>query len=90
MLTDNGPCFTANLFRETCLELGSMQDRWSMAHIGSNAKGVLTIFHTPGEDGGKEYSGWDWEGDPSLVNADGTATDDLQELIDCVSGYYEG
>lgn len=22
MLTDNGPCFTANLFRETCLELG--------------------------------------------------------------------
>ena len=72
-----------------CLELGETQDRWSLKRRDSEAAGVLTVFHSPGEEG-KEFNGWDWEGCPSLVKADKTATEALQEMIDCVYDEYPG
>lgn len=70
-----------------CLALGEEEDRWQVRMKDSNASGVLTIFHVL-DDGEKAFNGWDWEGDPSLVNDDDTATNDLQNVLNCFDGWY--
>jgi hypothetical protein len=51
-------------------------------HNGTTV-GTLTVHLQDGE-----YDGWDWIGDPGFVNADGTATDEMQELLDMLDQVY--
>ena len=70
-----------------CLELGEERDRWQVVMKNNSASGILTIFHVDC-DGEKSFNGWEWAGSPSMVHADGTVTDDLQDVLDCLASEY--
>jgi hypothetical protein len=66
-----------------CLALGEQEDRWKVRHKASAVEGILTISHTDDN----EFNGWDWD-QTALVEEDGTASEALQEILDCFGEYY--
>jgi hypothetical protein len=67
-----------------CKSLSSQKDVWSVVHKETQITGEITIIHS--EEG--QYEGFDWD-QPILLNKDGTPTESLQEMLDCLSEAYQ-
>jgi len=69
-----------------CAQHGVNNDQWLVTDKATPPRsiGTLTVHHK-----GCVFNGWDWDGDPTLVNSDGTATDAMQEILDLLASDYE-